>query len=468
MKNITHFRKKYIISFRIWKRVCLTVIICFLTSCDDFVDVDLPTDRLTKDAVFEDATTATAALGSIYAQIRTGFVYNMSEQMGLYADELDNVNSLTPIYTHNVTALNSTVSGWWSDAYNGIYAANAVIEGVDNSTALSLEDKNQIKGEALFIRAYLHSLLVELYGPIPYIRTTDYVANTKVARMPVEVVYGHIITDLKTASGLLGADVSGERVRAYAAVADALLARVYLYTQQWELAETTASKVIDAFVWEPDLNKVFKKNSSGSIWQIKPPEDGINASEGNRFIIPSSSSPGARPVLSASLMNVFEPNDRRKSDWIGKSTVGANTWYYAFKYQQARPTEVNDKPTSLEYTVVFRLAEQYLIRAEARAQRGKIVDAQTDLNKIRTRAGLPNTTASTLNDLLKAIFDERQVELFTEKGLRWFDLKRTGRAAEVLAPIKPGWQHTDILFPVPESEILLNPNLLPQNDGYDN
>ncbi|WP_236951637.1 RagB/SusD family nutrient uptake outer membrane protein [Mariniflexile rhizosphaerae] len=440
------------------------------SSCDDFVDVDLPTDRLTAEAVFEDATTATAALRSIYAQIRTGFVYNLSEEMGLYADELDQVNNLTPIYTHNVTALDPTVSGWWSDAYNGIYEANAVIEGVDNSSALSLEDKNQIKGEALFIRAYLHSLLVELYGPIPYIRTTDYIANTKVARMPVEVVYGHIITDLTAASGLLGADVSvsGERVRAYTAVADALLARVYLYTQQWELADATASKVINSFVWEPDLKKVFKKNSSGSIWQIKPPQDGFNTLEGNRFIFPGS--PGVRPVLSASLMNAFEPNDRRKSDWIGKSTVGANTWYYAYKYQQARDTKVNDNPTSLEYTVVFRLAEQYLIRAEARAHQGgdKIAGAQADINKIRTRAGLPNTTAATLNELLNAIIQERQVELFTEKGLRWFDLKRTGRAAEILAPIKSGWQHTDILFPVPESEILLNPNLLPQNDGYDN
>lgn len=461
MKNITHFRKKYIISFKIWKLVCLTVIICFLTSCDDFVDVDLPTDRLTKDAVFEDATTATAALRSIYAQIRTGFVYNLSEEMGLYADELDQVNNLTPIYTHNVTALDPTVSGWWSDAYNGIYEANAVIEGVDNSVALSLEDKNQLIGEALFIRAYLHSLLVELYGPIPYIRTTNYVTNTTVVRMPVQVVYSHIITDLTNASTLLGADISGERVRAYYAVVDALLARVYLYTQQWSLAEATASKGINAFVWEPDLKKVFKKNSSGSIWQIKPPQDGFNTLEGNRFIFPGS--PGPRPVLSAFLINAFEPNDRRKSDWIGKSTVGANTWYYAYKYQQRQQTS-----TSLEYSVVFRLAEQYLIRAEARAQLGNIAGAQADLNKVRTRAGLPNTTAASLSGLLDAIIDERQVELFTEKGLRWFDLKRTGQAAEVLAPIKSGWQETDVLFPVPESEILLNPNLLPQNDGYDN
>ncbi|MDO5969574.1 RagB/SusD family nutrient uptake outer membrane protein, partial [Flavivirga aquimarina] len=121
---------------------------------------------------------------------------------------------------------------------------------------------------------------------------------------------------------------------------------------------------------------------------------------------------------------------------------------------------------SEEYPVVFRLAEQYLIRAEARAELGKISEAQSDLNVIRNRAGLGNTTASTKEALRDAILDERQVELFTERGHRWFDLKRRGEAADVLAPLKPSWQDTDVLFPIPESELLLNPNLLPQNDGY--
>lgn len=459
MKNITHLRKNYIANFKIWKLVCLTVLINFLVSCDDFVDVDLPKNQLTAKAVFEDPATATAALRSIYAQMRgEGLVSTLHSDMGLYTDELSPTDTRNSIYNHSVTALDGKVSFWWSSTYNTIYAANSVIEGVGNSASLSLEDQNQLKGEALFLRSYLHALLVELYGPIPYISTTSYFVNTEVARMPVEAVYGHIITDLTAASGLLGADVSGERVRAYAAVADALLARVYLYSQQWDLAEAIASKVINAFVWEPDLNKVFLKNSSGSIWQFKPFQEGGNTQIGTDFIFI------AQPLtvyLSSSILNAFEPGDLRLSNWIGSSTVGTNTWYYAFKYKQASNT-----PTSLEYPVMLRLAEQYLIRAEARAQLGNIAGAQADINKIRTRAGLPNTTAATLNDLLETILQERQVELFTEQGHRWFDLKRTGKAAEVLAPIKPGWQDTDILFPIPESEILLNPNLLPQNDGY--
>ena len=115
---------------------------------------------------------------------------------------------------------------------------------------------------------------------------------------------------------------------------------------------------------------------------------------------------------------------------------------------------------------MLRLAEQYLIRAEARARQGNIPGAQQDLNSIRNRAGLPNTTTSGPTEILEAIMEERQRELFTEGGHRWLDLKRTGRTTEVLAPLKPLWDPTDVLWPIPEDEIFNNSNLLPQNPGY--
>ncbi|MDD7885413.1 RagB/SusD family nutrient uptake outer membrane protein [Flavivirga sp. 57AJ16] len=472
MKNT--YRKQHqwisIISFRMWKSLYVIMLISCLTSCDDFVDVDLPKSQLTSEAVFEDAATATAVLKSIYSKMRnSGLTFNLSQYMGLYADELDEYNSpiSSPLYDHTLLASDVFVESWWNGTYNLIYEANGVIEGAQNSTALSQEDKNQLIGEALFIRAYMHFLLVELWGAIPYISTTNYIENSKVSRMAVSEVYNQIINDLIVASDLLGEDISAERVRPYDAVADALLARVYLYNGQWELAEEMASLAIDRFVWEPDLNKVFLKNSSGSIWQFKPELAGNNTKEGALFIF--TASPGLSPVLSTSLLNAFEttrPGDQRRyntnTNWVKSVTSGTNIWYHAFKYKE----QTNTGSTSLEYSIIFRLAEQYLIRAEARAQLGDIPGAQTDLNVIRNRASLPNTTATTQNDLLEAILQERRVELFTEQGHRWFDLKRTGKAAEVLAPIKTGWKDTDILLPIPESEILKNQNLLPQNDGY--
>jgi hypothetical protein len=121
--------------------------------------------------------------------------------------------------------------------------------------------------------------------------------------------------------------------------------------------------------------------------------------------------------------------------------------------------------------MVLRLGEQYLIRAEARAQQNKISDAQSDLNIIRTRAGLPNTTASDKNSLLSEIFHERKVELFSEWGHRWLDLKRTNAVDAVMSIVTPlkangqQWQSYQKLYPVEFSEVRKSPNLT-QTPGY--
>ena len=120
----------------------------------------------------------------------------------------------------------------------------------------------------------------------------------------------------------------------------------------------------------------------------------------------------------------------------------------------------------MEYSIVLRLAELYLIRAETFTHLGDLETAKTDLNKIRNTAGLPDTTASTQQEVLEAILQERRVELFTEFGHRFFDLKRFGKLDEVLGAVKNGWNSNDSLFPIPESELMLNPNLSPQNPGY--
>ena len=115
---------------------------------------------------------------------------------------------------------------------------------------------------------------------------------------------------------------------------------------------------------------------------------------------------------------------------------------------------------------MLRLSEQYLIRAEARARQGDLIGAKDDLNVIRNAAGLGNTTVATDVAIIDAVLRERRVELFTEYGHRFFDLKRYGKVDSILSVVKPGWDATDILLPLPETELLVNPNLLPQNPGY--
>jgi hypothetical protein len=396
----------------------------------------------------------------------------LNSQLALYTDDLDlySVNNIASqdFQNHTLLPTNSTIKDWWQSAYTQIYAANAIIEGIENSETLSLEQVNQYKGEALFIRGYLHFILTSLFGDIPYITTTDRIENTNVVRVPAVEVHDQILSDLLLASELLpDEDISGERIRPYQTVAVAVLARVYLYMEQWSLAEAAADQVIAEFGdLEPDLNKVFLKEASGTIWQFKPNAEGQNTSDGGLAIF--TIVPPRNWALTNDLFFAFEPGtlfnpgDQRQQKWIGIISEGTNTWRHAFKYKERSLTG-----TSKEYQIQLRLAEQYLIRAEARAEQGDITGAQQDINRIRNRAGLGDTTANTLEALREAILQERRVELFTEGGHRWFDLKRMGKAIEVLAPIKPGWKDTDMLFPIPEAELLINPNLLPQNDGYD-
>ena len=116
--------------------------------------------------------------------------------------------------------------------------------------------------------------------------------------------------------------------------------------------------------------------------------------------------------------------------------------------------------------MILRLAEQYLIRAEARAQQGNLTGAIGDLNIIRERAGLPDlSTALTQDKVIAAVMQERRIELVSEWGQRWLDLKRTGQVDSVLSKIKPTWKINGQLYPIPQSELTNDPNLV-QNPGY--
>lgn len=451
------------------KILLLTAITFYLGACESFTEVDLPQSQLTGPSVYEDAATATAALSDIYANLRdrgivSGNAQGLSILMASYADELQvysNNSHVTNFYKHNVLGSDPTVSQLWSSSYSQIYAANALIEGLSISI-IDNESKNQILGEALFIRAYLHFQLANLFGDIPYITTTDYNLNRVAQKSAPHLVYHSAINDLLVAHNLLRETYpSGERIRVNKAVATALLARIYLYTGDWSNAEARSQQMIDnpTYAIPDNLNETFLKDSPSVIWSLHPGLAGNNTAEAQILIFASGPPPFA--AVSPSLLGAFETGDNRKNQWLGNLTNGTNTWYYPFKYKQNANTG-----TSEEYTIAFRIEEQYLIRAEARAHLNNLSGAQTDLNIIRNRAGLSATSATTEEDLITAILHERQVEFFMEQGHRWFDLKRTGLASVVMSPLKPAWQYTHVLLPLPESELLLNTNLQPQNPGY--
>jgi hypothetical protein len=442
-----------------------------LLGCEDFVSVDRPDSQLDAGAVFEDKATATAAMTDIYSKVRdngmlSGSASGLSVNLGHYADELDFYG--TPqsgtvfFYNNSLIASSSDIREYWNSGYNQIYATNAVIEGVTASTILSETDKAPLEGEALFVRGLLHFYLTNLYGAVPYITTTDYTANKAAFKIPTAAVYTQVINDLVRAIALLPEEyTSPERTRPNKYAARALLARVYLYAGLWNEASNEASAVLNntgLYLNESDPDRVFLMESTATIWQLAPGFSGGNTLEGITFNF--TSGPPPLTALTPELFTSFEPGDQRRERWIETISDGVTSWYRPVKYKAV------DNTAATENSIVLRLGELCLIRAEARAHAGDIIGAKEDVDAIRQLAGLPATAATTQAELLDAILRERRAELFTEFGHRFFDLKRFGKLNEALSLVKPGWNPTDNLFPLPEAELGLNPNLQPQNPGY--
>ncbi len=476
MKNTNHnsalsFDLSESILFKSKMLLITLLLLSSLFSCDNFVDVDLPNSQLTANSVYEDKTTANAAMTQVYAKMRdgglfTGYATGLSNLMGNYADEMmfygNPQEGTTTFYNNIVLPSNASIKSLWNNSYNQIYGANAVLEGVTNSVNLSTSDRDPLKGEALFTRAFIHFYLTNLFGSIPYIKTTDYQKNSTISKESSLAVYNYCIEDLKLAVDLLPATYkTADRTRPNKFAARALLARIYLYTGQWNEASNEASAVLNNTVlypFESNLNKTFLKESTSTIWQFSPNTATGNTLEAQTFVF--SVGPPPLSALTPSLVNAFQVEDKRKLNWVSSITKESTTWYYSAKYKSKSTT------ASTEYSVLLRLSEMYLVRAEARAHSGDLIGSKEDLNKIRNTAGLLNTMAVNQDEILEAILKERQLEFFCEFGHRFFDLKRFNALDTTLSTTKPGWNSYENQLPLPESELILNKNLIPQNTGY--
>jgi starch-binding outer membrane protein, SusD/RagB family len=443
-------------------------LVLLLGSCKKFVDVPSPTTQLQTGSVFADGPSAVSAVNGLYSLVTLNSLTilngGMTIHAGLSADELQNTTSDLSLDQYVNNALVPTEqylsSRLWSSAYKSIYQANAILEGLGQSTTIADSVKKQLRGEMLTFRSLEYFYLGNLFGDVPLVISTDYRKTAAMPRTAVTQIYQQLITDLTEAKTLMK-DLypSANRARPNKWTAAALLARVYLYTGKWQEAESESSQVIGSGVYNlVSLSNVFQSMASQeTIWQLA--RDNNNTSEGQSFI-PSSTTVKPTYALTPYLLNAFQSGDGRKSQWLSSNTVAGITYYYPYKYKTRSST-----PTS-EYYIVLRLAEQYLIRAEARAQQNQLPGAVSDLNLIRNRAGLaPLPSTLTQVQVLAAVSQERQMELFSEWGNRWLDLKRTGKIDAVLSAEKTAWKPSSALYPVPQLEIQANPYLV-QNPGY--
>lgn len=445
-----------------------------LVSCDDFLEVGANTSKLDTELVFENDNTAIAALEGIYHELQsTGFasgnIQSITYLGNTLVDEAKEYNVTHDRYdffNSTIRADNTTNNNIWSSAYKQLYNTNALLEGIIDNVNLSAHTKNRIEGEAKFLRAFIYYYLLHLYNEVPMVLTTDYQTNQSLPRTSVNEIYTQMQLDLNESIAYLPGEYmynEGEHIRPNKYAAYTLLARMALWQEEYNQAIIYASEVIDSRKYElTALDEVFKANSLESIWQLVPVNPRTGTSEGYHYILennPIAASTISSLSLTSDFLNSYESNDLRYQNWIGVYTEGENDYYYPYKYK------IKLGGDSEEYSMVMRLAELYLIRAEAYAGSNNIQAALGDLNIIRNRAGLPVWTAANLPNIKQAVLDERRRELFSEWGHRWFDLKRFGVIDEVLGQKKPTWQPHAKLLPIPEQDILRNP-FLTQNPGY--
>ncbi len=459
----------------IYWALLLSAIILFgiMPSCKKFTEIGPPKNAVLEADVFKDSLSINDAIMGIYTTLNTtGLISgNTSAYLGLSADELIKIgadNNSLQLQNNAVSATNGDTEDLWSSAYQVIAAANASIIGLKTATNITAATAAQYSAEAKFLRAYCYFYLVNLYGNVPLVLTNNYQKESNDSRTASAQIYQQISQDLIEAQTLLPASyATGQYVRATKWAATAMLARVNLYQQSWVAAETLSTNVINnsGTTLTPDPNNVFLINSSETIWQVQPPTYYKNAAD-NSILFGF----GSGYNITNSLLNAFEAGDLRKAAWIYDDSANSGN-YLPYKYK-ANTYSGN----TTEYTMMLRLAEQYLIRAEARARQNNMSGAINDLNTIRTRAGLANLSATlTPAQCFAAVEQERRIEFCFEWGNRWLDLKRmpslTGaagktRADDVLPVDKTiTWKSTDLLYPIPYNDILLNGNLT-QNPGY--
>lgn len=451
-------------------------------SCNKVLDVPLPAGVLSTAVVFSDDASAQSAMRGIYASITNVFAISpwtggLSGPLGLAADELT-----LPTYSaeqqqmldNNLFSTNSMIFGpLWGSYYNYIYQCNVLYENVEKSPGLTQLTKDQLMGEAMFMRGMSYFYLVNLYDSVPLILTSDYRANALIPRTAADKVYEQIVKDLQFAQDKIGESYlnPGLRFRPTKWSAAALLARVYQFQRNWKGAEDAATAVLNKSAYKLDtLGGVFQTVSPEAIWNIANAGSNIYTSDGPK--ISGSSANNTNYRLTPYTLGLFQTGDQRTVKWM---RVGGGVTA-PFKYKTFSNTQVGAKNES---TMVLRLAELYLIRAEARAQQSNLAGAIQDLDSVRIRAGAVGNSTQAFQtikfsnpgigqqDLLNTIYEERLREFFSEFGLRWFDAKRLQpqNIALFFGSRKPGIQATDAFFPVPAYELQNNPNLS-QNNGY--
>lgn len=429
-----------------------------VAGCDDsLLDVQ-PVDRLTEDAAIADARGAEAALVGAYQALQSTSYYGgtfvfFNDLSADNAVHTGTFNSYFDAARNELRPDNSAVDGIWSAIYDGINRANHLIQKVPDVSDLEADRRDQIVGEAHFLRALHYHNLVRLWDDVP-IRTVPIESveeASQIARSPVDEVYSLILSDLDEVQARLSQ--GGDTRRATLGAALAIEARVQFYLGEWSAALSAVDAVEGlGYALADDYAALFPATGGDT------PEDifrvlftDVQWQNLGWYYISSTAGGRGEVGPQQELIDAFEPGDvRRDVSIVGEVEGDA----YGAKF----PTTIG-----AEHPHVIRFGEIVLIKAEALARQNLLEEAVDEYNRIRERAGLSGHVfgddVTSQEEVLEAIWHERRLELAFE-GDRFSDLNRTGRAVEVL-----GIPEHQARYPIPQSEIDVAPNLT-QNPGY--
>ena len=485
--------------------VCALILLglTLLPSCKKFLEEN-PKGNVTVANFYSTEGDAISAVNSIYGYLNsistgsTAGIYHSSFWVtaGLASDELLNNQLGAPQFdqlaTFTQTPENSALLEIWSMHYKTITIANIALNRIPQ-IKMNEALKTRLLGEARFLRGLMYFNLVRMFGAIPLILEEN--APLTPAALGVEAVYAQIINDLSTAeAGLpLNYPIGNGRGRATKGAANAILAKVYLTMKDWPNAVSTAKKVIDSeeyALWE-DFGNVFKlssRNGKEAIFSVGFGDAGgaIIFWEAGQFLVrllpPQLSDEGVVnaqgwQIPTQNLYDSYEPDDRRRAVTFITDINGPNGVYQIRPFIQKywdRGAEPKGNETSNDFPVI-RFADVLLIYSEASNEAGNTAEAHKYINLVRKRArfngteyvnAIPDYVGLNKDQMREAILKERRME-FVAEGQRWFDLVRT-QTLETKVPLaKPGVVPgaKNYLFPIPQHEIDLNPNLT-QNNGY--
>lgn len=436
-----------------------------LAGCNSVLDVT-PKDTVPDATAINDAAGAHSALNGAYAGLQSLAYYGesyvvFSEVLSDNARHSGTYTSYADADNHQLAADNSEVSAMWASIYDDINRTNEIITKVPTIATMTSDDKNEVLGEAYFLRALDYHNLVRMWGDVP-LRLQPVASAQEAAgitRSSTANVYSQILSDLGNAETMMtNTDQTNE---ASVGAAFALDARVRLYMQDWAGAEAAARAVEGmGYSLAPNFADLFSATgnaTSEDIFRVlftpaQYNEIGyyyLTKNLGGRYEVAADSGAiAAFDPASNGDKNAYNPSDVR-----GRYSIGIDgSRVYAAKYRTS---------TGAEHVHAIRFAEVILTRAEALAQLNRLPEAVDEYNRTRVRAGLaPDArTGRTQADVLASIYKERRLELAFE-GDRWPDIVRRGIAASLL-----GISTSQTLLPIPQRERDTAPGLT-QNPGY--